>query len=299
MEPWFDRSGAAVYPPPMTPLLYAAIATAIVALLAAVAAIVTALVAAGRRQGSAADLPAVIRQIDTVRAELRELTDLFLVPRRRGVVGETILAELLAAWLPAKSYDLQYGFSNGTRVDAVIRLGSRLVPVDSKFPLESVQRHFGEEAASDDLPADLKRAFRTHISDIASRYINPTEGTLNFALMYIPAERVYVELFASNHDELLRFALEQNVVPVSPATLFLYLQTVAYGLRGLAVPEDARRLLDDLRELRADLLAFTKSYDTAAGHLRNLVRTHDEAGSRLQRIRLRVERLCGERDAGQ
>ncbi len=285
----------------MTPLLYAAIAIATLALIAAVAA----LVATMRRRDERADLPAIVSRIDTVRDELRELAELFLVPRRRGVVGETMLAELLAAWLPPKSYDLQYGFSNGTRVDAVIRLGTRLVPVDSKFPLESVQRYFAQEetpreagaAASGELPADLRRAFRAHISDIASRYINPTEGTLSFALMYIPTERVYVELFASKNDELMRFALEHNVVPVSPATLFLYLQTVAYGLRGLAIPEDARRLLDDLRELRADLLSFTKSYDTAAGHLRNLVRAHDDAGSRLQRIAMRVERLSGERDA--
>ena len=271
-----------------------AIGLAIAAFIAAVAALVAALVAVARRRDRGADLPTVIRQIDTVRDELRELTELFIVPRRRGVVGETVLSELLAAWLPPGTYELQHGFSNGARVDAVIRLGSRLVPVDSKFPLESVQRHFAGE--SEQLPADLKRAFRTHVGDIAARYISPADGTLGFALMYIPSERVYVELFAARNDELMRFALEQNVVPVSPATLFLYLQTVSYGLRGLAIPQEARRLLDDLRELRGELLAFSKVYETAGGHLRNLTRTFDEAGARLDRARLRADRLAGEHD---
>ena len=281
----------------MTPLLSIAVGIAIAALIVAVAALASG---ARRRGRGGGDLPAVIQQIDQVRGELRELTELFLVPTRRGAVGETMLAELLAAWLPPGSYSLQYGFANGTRVDAVIRLGSRLVPVDSKFPLESVRRHFASDAdpSARTLPADLIRAFRGHITDIASRSINPSENTLGFALMYIPSERVYVELFAEKTDELMRYALEQNVVPVSPATLFLYLQTVSYGLRGLSLPDDARRLLDDLRELRAELVSFAKSFDVAAGHLRNLSRAYDEAGSRLNRVRLRADRLPGGSSGG-
>ena len=278
----------------MTPLLYIAVGIAVAALIVAAAA----LIAGARRRDRGGDLPAVIQQIDHVRGELRELTELFLVPSRRGAAGETMLAELLAAWLPPKSYTLQHGFANGARVDAVVRLGSRLVPIDSKFPLESVRRHFAQDGGdrTGALPADVIRAFRTHITDIASRYINPSANTLGFALMYIPSERVYIELFAERNDELMRFALEQNVVPVSPATLFLYLQTVSYGLRGLSVPDDARRLLDDLRELRADLVSFGKTFDVAGGHLRNLSRAYDEAGSRLNRMRIRVSRLSGETD---
>jgi DNA recombination protein RmuC len=278
----------------MTPILYIAVGVALAALIIAV----VALIAGARRRDRGGDLPAVIQQIDHVRGELRELTELFLVPSRRGAAGETMLAELLAAWLPPKSYTLQHGFANGARVDAVVRLGSRLVPIDSKFPLESVRRHFAQDGGgrTGALPADVIRAFRTHITDIASRYINPSANTLGFALMYIPSERVYIELFAERNDELMRFALEQNVVPVSPATLFLYLQTVSYGLRGLSVPDDARRLLDDLRELRADLVSFGKTFDVAGGHLRNLSRAYDEAGSRLNRMRIRVSRLSGETD---
>jgi DNA recombination protein RmuC len=167
--------------------------------------------------------------------------------------------------------------------------------VDSKFPLESIQRHFAQSTARD-VPADVRTAFRRHVADIEAKYINPSEGTLGFALMYIPSERVYVELFASRNDELMRAALDHNVVPVSPATLFVYLQTVAYGLRGLAISDDTRRLLDHLRELESELTAFSKSFELAGGHLRNLSRAFDDAGSRLGRVQLRAERLGEGRD---
>jgi DNA recombination protein RmuC len=280
----------------MTPAVLAALALAAAALLASV----IAMLMTARRRGRDGDLPALLRRIDSVQDELRGLSDLFLVPRTRGAVGETILGELLATWLPPGSYDLQHAFSNGTRVDAVIRLGSRLVPVDSKFPMESVQRLFndGSDHAPDALPADVRKAFRKHIGDIASRYIAPSEGTMGFALMYVPSERVYVELFASRNEELMRFALESNVVPVSPSTLFLYLQTVAYGLRGLALPEDTRRLLDSMSSLRSELAAFSKSFEVAGSHLRNLSRSFDEAGSRLNRVQLRADRLAGEANDG-
>jgi DNA recombination protein RmuC len=284
----FDTVVTADYAPPMTPAAYAATAIAAVAIVVALIAII---VASRRREGSP-DVPALIQQIDSVRSELRDLSDLFLVPRTRGAVGETILSELLASWLPPGAFELQYGFPNGARVDAVVRLGSRLVPVDSKFPLEAVRRHGRTDARAEaPLPADLRKALRRHVTDIAERYISPADGTMSFALMYIPSERVYVDLFASGVEEPMRIALEHNVVPVSPATLFLYVQTVAYGLRGLAIPRETQRLIDSLAALRSDLSAFSKSFELAGTHLRNLGRAFDEAGAKLNRVELRADRL--------
>lgn len=279
----------------MTPVVYASIALALVAVVVAVAAVLLAT----RRRRDTTEAPAILQQIDTVRGELRELSDLFLVPQRRGSVGETLLGELLASWLPEGAYELQYGFSNGTRVDAVVRLGAKLVPVDSKFPLEAMRRTTpaggGQSPA---VPAEVRRAFTRHVADICERYINPAEGTMSFALMYIPSERVYVELFASGADELMQQALERNVVPVSPATLFLYLQTVAYGLRGLAIPARTRRLLESLAALRTELDAFSRSFELAGGHLRNLSRAFDDAGGKLERVAGRIDRLDEDRDDG-
>lgn len=252
-------------------------------------AVVALLMVRGRKRDS---ISAVMEATGRLEAQLRSISELFIIPRIRGAVGETILAELLASWLPRKSYELQYGFRTGARVDAVVRLGRRLVPIDSKFPLEAASRFFAGNPTTDTpLPGDLRKAFLKHITDIAERYIRPDEDTMAFALMYIPAERVYYSIFVERPDELLAEALRRNVVPVSPGTLFVYLQTVAYGLRGLALPENLEALVGELAQLQSDLGAFRKIFDVANTHLRNLSKTFDDAGVRLGRIELLTDRI--------
>ncbi|TVQ22831.1 MAG: DNA recombination protein RmuC [Spirochaetaceae bacterium] len=240
----------------------------------------------------------IVTQIETVRSEIQRLNELFVVPQTRGAIGETLLGELLAAWLPPKGFELQYGFATGTRVDAIVRLGDRIVPIDSKFPLEAYQRYraAGVEATNGPLPADLRRAVGRHIDDIADRYIHPELGTLSFALMYIPSDRVYTDLFAARASDLLSDALRRSVVPVGPSTLFLYLQTVAYGLRGLAIPADAQRLVEQLDRLHTELDRLAKQFRVAGGHLRNLTKAFDESSVALDRALLRSERLTGRHD---
>jgi len=260
-----------------------------VAAFALALAVVALLLSRGRKRDP---MTAVMEATGRLEAQLRSISELFIVPRTRGAVGETVLAELLGSWLPRKSYELQYGFRTGARVDAIVRLGSRLVPIDSKFPLEAASRFFASNPTKETpLPGDVRKAFLKHITDIAERYIRPDEDTMAFALMYIPAERVYYSIFVERPDELLAEALRRNVVPVSPGTLFVYLQTVAYGLRGLALPENIQSLVDQLDRLRSDLAAFRKTFDVANSHLRNLSKTFDDAGNRLGRIELLTDQI--------
>lgn len=261
-----------------------------IGLLAVVLGIAAILLVRKRRAPEAAT--ALVNGIDRLQQQLSDLSQLFQVPQTRGAVGETLLANLLATWLPKGNYELQHSFSNGTRVDAVVRLGSRVVPVDSKFPLEAATRFFATSpTAEQGLPADVRKAFTRHIEDISSRYIQPAEGTMGFALMYVPAEAVYYQIFVERPDEVMPVALKNNVVPVSPGSLFVYLQTVAYGLRGLTLSDGLSQLMDDLSQLRGDLAAFVKVFGVAGSHLRNLTRSFEEAGGRLGRLEARVERV--------
>jgi DNA recombination protein RmuC len=276
----------------MEPGSVAILVIAVVAI--ALAAVSLIALFASRRRRSTDTIGPVLEATGRLEDQLRSISQLFLVPRTRGAVGETILAELLASWLPRRSFELQHGFRNGNRVDAVVKLGRKLVPVDSKFPVEAAARFFESNPSPETpLPGEVRRTFLKHITDIADRYIVPDEGTMAFALMYIPAERVYYSIFVERPDELLSEALRRNVVPVSPATLFVYLQTVAYGLRGLALPENVQSLIGELSRLRTDLTAFRKTFDTAGTHLRNLSRTFDDAGGRLARVELLADRLSG------
>src|SRR6185369_5701362 len=155
--------------------------------------------------------------------DVATLHDILRAPKLRGGLGELLLGDLLAQVLPPAHFTLQHAFRSGERVDAVVRLGDGLVPIDSKFPLEDFRRLL--EAADDDQRTRARKAFvarvRKHVDDIATKYVLPDEGTYDFALMYIPAENVYYEtIIRDAASDLVAYALAKKVIPVSPNTLY-------------------------------------------------------------------------------
>lgn len=239
-------------------------------------------------------IAARLAQLEQVSRQVQDLSNLFLVPGARGPVGETLLSRLLEDWLPAGAYELQYAFSNGARADAVVKLTGTIIAIDAKFPLEATRRAFEQhDTPPESLPADVRRAFSRHITDISAKYIRPEDGTMNFALMYIPSEAVYHFVFVEHPEETLRESLERGVVPVSPGTLFLYLQTVAFGLKGLSLPETQRALLAEIQRLRRDFEELKRGLQLAGTHFRNLGKALEETGSKASRVDADIERLDG------
>lgn len=188
--------------------------------------------------------------------------------RSRGSLGEIMLEKELADVLPANSYSMQYELAPDKRVDAVLRFPQGMVAIDAKFPLESY-RLWMENNEVDEKKKLYKKfldAVQTKIIETA-KYIVPSAGTLNFAIMYIPAESVYYEAFV-NHSEILDFAVAHHrVYPAGPTTLFIYLNTIAIGLRGLQIEKDAAQILSDLQTLGKKLDGVTPSMDTAIKQL--------------------------------
>ena len=139
--------------------------------------------------------------------------------------------------------------------------------------------------------SEVRRTFQRHIEAISSKYIRPEDGTLQFALMYIPSERVYYHSFVETDSGLLEEAIRSGVVPVSPGGLFLYLQTVAYGLKGLGFSHRQKELVQMTLNLRRDVDQLKKVFETGNAHLRNLVRSRDEAGKKLDDIDAALSRM--------
>jgi DNA recombination protein RmuC len=232
-------------------------------------------------------------QIDRISAQIGGISEIFLIPRARGGLGETLLEELLSNWLPKAAYQLQYNFRDGTRADAVISLGKTIVAVDAKFPLESIKRDLGveEERKEGKVSGETRRAFRKHARDISSKYIRPEEGTMHFALMYIPSEKIYYHIFVTDDTGMLEESLRQGVVPVSPGNMFLYLQTVAYGLRGFQLSEGHRELTSLIHQLKKDYTELFRSLETTGSHARNLSRSLEDVRKKANRIGMLAEKF--------
>jgi len=252
----------------------------------------------GDVQKNIGELSEASRRIFEVGKDISTLQEILQPPKLRGGVGEQFLGELLSQILPLEFFTLQYSFSSGERVDAVVRLGGRLVPIDSKFPLDNFKRII--ECKSEEERKSYQKSFsrdvKKHIDDIANKYILPREGTYDFALLYIPAENVYYETItkdeASGEEKgILNYALKKKVIPVSPNSFFAYLQVIVLGLRGLKIEKDAQRILDSLAGLNKELENFQGDFQLIGKHIANATNKFEDARRRLDKFSLKLEQI--------
>jgi DNA recombination protein RmuC len=201
--------------------------------------------------------------------------------KTRGILGEITLERLLEDSLPASQYKIQYRFSTGEVADAVVLLrDGKLMAIDSKFPLEAFRRIQGGGEES-------RRAFVTavkgHADAIAKKYIAPSEGTLDVALMFVPSESVYYEFLMSEDGKgnpADSYCREKKVIAVSPNTLYAHLCVIAMGLRGMQIEENAKRLAAGLDGVRKQMEVFEETFEKLGTHLRNAQQSHADAGKR-------------------
>lgn len=230
------------------------------------------------------------RKIFEVGKDIASLHEILRAPKLRGGLGEFFLEDLLAQILPPQHFSMQHGFRSGEKVDAVIKLGAALVPVDAKFPLENFKRIL--EAASEEEKNRAKKQFaadvRKHIDAIAGKYILPDEGTYDFALMYIPAENVYYETIikddGADEKNLTQYAMAKRVVPVSPNSLYAYLQAIVLGLRGMKIEDRAQEIIQYLSRLQGDFAKFREEFALLGKHLTHAQSGYQNADRRLEQF---------------
>ena len=226
------------------------------------------------------------QHVKDVKSQLGKLTDVLANPKQRGILGEYFLETLLKNVFQPSQYKLQYKFKDGEVVDAAIFIKEKIIPIDSKFSLENYNRIL-EEKDSDKrkkLEKILREDLKKRIEETA-KYIRPTEGTMDFAFMFIPSEGIYYDLLInrvgavkiSTYD-LIEYAFkEKHVIIVSPTSFYAYLQTVLQGLRALQIEESAKEIQKRVEILRKHMLNYNEFLNKLGSHLSITVSTYNNA----------------------
>lgn len=238
----------------------------------------------------------VTRQVLEKAKSISNLEDLLRAPTFRGGLGELFLGDLLSQILPQAHFNLQYKFKSGEIVDAVVKIGTNLVPIDSKFPLDNFKKHLtaGNLKEKEDLRKRFVTDVKKHISDIAKKYILPDEKTFDFALMYVPAENIYYETILKDENygderSIFSYAIQKRVIPVSPNSFYAYLQVIVLGLKGLQIEKSAQSIYQSLTRLQGDLGRFKKDFEVLGAHLGNAKTKFEDADKRLDRFSDKLE----------
>lgn len=235
-----------------------------------------------------------IKQMQEAMKGISSFQEFFKSPKIRGQWGEASLEHILGEYFPPELYTIQHLFSSGEQVDAVLRLpNGKLLPIDAKFPFDNFRKMVeAENKEEKDLfykkfIGDVK--FR--IQEITSKYILPSENTVDFAIMYIPAEAVYYEINMLKDIDLAEYARSKKVILTSPNTIYLTLRTIEHWFRDTQISRQTQQILRRLARIQQDGQKLNESFRKLGSHLKNATSAYDDSEKRLSLFGERVERL--------
>ena len=241
------------------------------------------------------------RQVVNFADQLKNLQDILKNPKQRGILGEYYLETVLKNVLPPGSYQMQYAFSDGVIVDAVVFVDKRLIPIDSKFSLENYNRILEARDVT-----EKKRYEQAFVADLkirideTSKYVKPEENTMDFAFMFIPSEAVYYDLLinkvgavADDTRNLINYAGQKRVIVVSPTSFLAYLQTVLQGLKNQKISEQTQDIIKQVENLRKHLLSYDYFFNKIGKGLSQTVGAYNSAQKEFKKIDKDVLRIAG------
>ncbi len=247
------------------------------------------------------------KQVVNFADQLQSLQDILKNPKQRGILGEYYLETVLKNILPASAYKMQYKLGKSDDghdliVDAVILVGERAIPIDSKFSLENYNRIL--EARGSEERERYEKAFKQDIKmriDETSKYVRPQDGTMDFALMFIPSEAIYYDLTINqvgtikvNTQDLIQYALTKRVHIVSPNSFYAFLQTILQGLNQMKIEKSVGDVIKRVGELGRHVAAYEQFYIKLGTTLDSTINQYNIGYKELKKIDKDVTRISGE-----
>ena len=242
------------------------------------------------------------RQVVSFTDQLQSLQDILKNPKQRGILGEYYLETLLKNVMPPGSYQMQYPFADGTIVDAAVFVKEKIIPIDSKFSIENYNRLVEERDSNE--KEKLEKLFKQDLKnriDETAKYVKPSEGTMDFAFMFIPHEAIYYDLLVAqvgavkvNTRDLIEYAFkEKRVIIVSPTSFLAYLQTVLQGLKALQIEESAKEIRKRVEDLGKHLMSYEDFMNKIGKNLGTTVSAFNSASKEFKKIDKDVLRIAG------
>ena len=221
--------------------------------------------------------------------------------KQRGILGEIQLQNLLANVLPPELFQMEYHFENGEAVDAIVRIGDFIIPIDAKFSLDNYNKMI--ESSDKTEIAELEKKFKKDIAiriEETSKYIRPNEKTTDYAYMFIPADGLYQDLLNSrvgslqiNSKDLVDHAYTKKVMIVSPMSLFPMLQITVKALHNLKVEKSIEDILKNIDKLSNHLNAYKDSHDRLGKTISTVVNHYNKSSNEFKKIDKDVTKISG------
>lgn len=237
-----------------------------------------------------------LKQIEEAVKDVSTFQEIFKSPKLRGQWGEASLEHILAQHFPKELYKTQYLFSSGEQVDAVLKLpNNKVLPIDSKFPSENFEKmiNAGAETEKNFYKKSFLEDVKNRVQEIASKYILPSEGTVDFAFMYIPAEAVYYEIINNigREVDIAAFAWSKHIILTSPNGLYKDLRTIEHWFRDTQISKQTQEILRKLGRVHQDSEKLMEDFRKLGSHISNAKSAYESSESRLKLLDDKVEKL--------
>ena len=244
-------------------------------------------------------------QVLTFANQMKTLEKILGNQKQRGILGEIQLENLLANVLPPELFQMQYSFNNNEAVDAIIKVGEFVIPIDAKFSLDNYNKMIESDETDAERLNDLERKFKNDIKnriDETSKYIRPNEGTVDYAYMFIPADGLYQDLLNNkvgslkiNQRDLVSYAYQKKVMIVSPMSLFPMLQVTSKALNNMKVEESIQEIQINIEKLGNHLKAYLTYHEKLGNSLSTVVNHYNVSNKEFKKIDKDITKLTSNR----